>query len=496
MDPSMAAIGKIDSDDFIKWLFWCQDNTDSNVDIVLWETDCFMEQETPANNRTNYYNFKKQNIDIMQRIIDECHSRGIKAYFHHRFSEVEREAFYPENDENGNIIPEGRNRVKYEHPDWVIKTWWKNGLWNLASKGMQDFKLEYLTNMMKKYNFDGICIDYLRHLPCLPVGKQWEYRHCATEFMCRLKEAMRGLGRDIMVGAKLPENLKACHEDGFDIEEWSKKKCVDFVIAGSRTINPDISGYKEIMGDREVYACWDTWHVADAYHFQSADFYRGMFSNWRLQCADGIVGFNYAPAPQNELKKLLPEDDIYRTSGDEWSEIYTHIKDSENSGLSTRYAADRRGGYPYLTGCGGNNVFAQLPAAIPNDGTPFDVRINVCAEYEGRDVGLKAVITNAKADCDKFRLIINGKEIENFRTNFYYQDGYIFWPDPQPITLRNACMKSKCANILAIEADFGSELLKVGENIVSISVIDRRNYILDSDSINIEKIELTVKEKR
>jgi len=493
MDASMASLWKMDDEDLIKWLFNCIDVQGCNVDIFFWETDMFMEQETEANNRSSYIAFKERGTDIMQIIIDECHRRGIKAYFHHRFSEVERENPAPDFDENGNIVPEGRNRVKYEHPDWIIKTWWKNGLWNLASEDMQNFKLDYLERMMKKYDFDGICIDYLRHLPCLPVGKQWELRECATEFMCRLKKRMSSIGRDIAVGAKLPENLKSCHHDGFDVEDWAKKGCVDFMVAGSRTINPDIEGYKKITDgtEIEIYACWDTWHVADAYHFQKADFYHGMLSNFKEQGADGVVGFNYAPAPYSQLQKLLQPDEIYWSSGDEYSDFYNEFEKAGDSTLQARYVADRRGGYPYLNGCGGNNAFAPLPEEIPNDETLLDIPIIISTEYpKGRNVKVKFVITNAKVDCDKFRVFLNGEEAKDFITDFCYTDAQIFWPEQQPLSLRTECYSKNPSTMLAIEAEFDSKFLKLGENNVSICVVDRRNYIVDS--INVEKAEITI----
>ncbi|MBR5460122.1 MAG: hypothetical protein IKV53_04575, partial [Clostridia bacterium] len=178
------------------------------------------EQESPCNNMPLYEKCRREGVNIMQMIIDECHKRGIKAYLHHRFSEVDRNSS-PEAKKHGLATRNGRNEIKYNHKDWVIKTWWQEGLWNLASKELQRFKLDYIKKTMSQYSFDGICIDYLRHLPCLPVGKQWEYRDCATEFMSTLRQELNELGRSIALGAKLPENGRACHEDGFDVVRYS-----------------------------------------------------------------------------------------------------------------------------------------------------------------------------------------------------------------------------------------------------------------------------------
>lgn len=485
MDPYMGELANIPQEKFIKWLFYCVDKKGVRVDAIIWEGHCFVEQEAPHYNAGVYKKFQDKGINIMELIIDECHKRGIKAYYNHRFSEVELD------------LESGRNEIKQQHKDWVIKTWWQEGLWNLASGELQEFKLNYITKIMTKYSFDGICIDFLRHLPCLPVGKQWEYRECATEFMSKIKDSISKLERRVVVGAKLPENKESCHIDGFDVEKWAKNNVVDFVIGGSRTINPDIDWYKKVTSgtNTEVYACWDPYHVADAYHNQTPDFYRGMLSNWTKKGADGIVAFNFSPAPKEELEKLLPPEEILNCLGRDYSDFYNIFNEKNKQDKKLKFAADRKGGYPFLTGCGGNNVFAPLPAPIPNDETPLDINIDACGDFKERNAEIRFVITNAKSSCDKFKIFLNGAEIENFSENYSYTDNQIFWPDPQPEMFTSNSLNQNPSPILEIKARVNGNLIKNGTNTLSIAVVDRINYFLDSDSINVERAEIIVKAK-
>ena len=485
MDTYTGELANIPEDELIKWLFYCIDNKGVKADAIFWEGHCLFEQELPFYNTDIYRKFQANGIDIMARIIDECHKRGIKAYCHHRFSEVELD------------LSSGRNEIKQKHKDWIIKTWWQEGLWNLASSGLQKFKLDYITKIMTKYDFDGICIDFLRHLPCLPVGKQWEHRECATEFMGKLKESMKKLDRQVMVGAKLPENGEACHNDGFDVEKWAKNGSVDFVVGGSRTINPDIDWYKKVTEgtSTEVYACWDPYHVADAHHSQSSDFYRGMLSNWINKGVDGVVAFNFAPAPHEELAKLLPPEEILNCLGQDYGDFYNIFSEENKQDKKLKFAADRKYGYPFLTGCGGNNVFAPLPAPIPNDETPLDIKIDVCGDFKERQAEVRFVITNAKSSCDKFKIFLNGTEIESFFENYSYTDEQIFYPDPQPEMFTANSLNEKPTPILEIKARTSGKLIKNGTNTLSISVIDRTNYFLDSDSINVERAEIIIEAK-
>ena len=347
---------------------------------------------------------------------------------------------------------------------------------------------------MTEYSFDGICIDFLRHLPCLPVGKQWEYRECATEFMSKLRANMNELGRQVVVGAKLPENGESCRVDGFDVEKWAKNSLVDFVVGGSRTVNPDIDWYKNITEgtDTLVYACWDVGHVAEGHHNQTSDFYRGMLSNWTYKGVDGIVVFNPVPAPYEELSKLLPPEEIIYCLGPDYADFYNILADENSQDKALKYVAERRGGYPFLTGCGGNNVFAPLPAPIPNDETPLNVKIDVCGDFWDRQAEVRFVITNAKSSCDKFKVFLNGALIEDFSEDYNYKDEQIFWPNPQPAIYTANCLNLNPAPILEIKAKVDGSLLKNGTNTISIAVIDRINYFLDSDSINVERAEIIV----
>ena len=481
MDPYMGELANIPEDKLIEWLFYCIDKKGVKADAIFWEGHCFFEQECPCYNTDIYRKFQVKGIDIMKRIIDECHKRGIKAYCNHRISEVE-------------LTLPNRNELKQKHKDWVIKTWWQEGLWNLASSGLREFKLDYLTKIMTEYAFDGICIDFLRHLPCLPVGKQWEYRECATEFMGRLKDNMDKLGRCVAVGAKLPESKEACRADGFDVKKWAENSIVDFVIGGSRTINPDIDWYKKVTKGTNtlVYACWDAWHLSDAHHNQTSDFYRGMLSNWVRKGADGIVAFNFAPAPHEELLKLLPPEEILNCLGRDCADFYNLLREENSADKALKFVADRRGGYPFLTGCGGNNAFAPLPASIPNDEAPLKVKIDVCGDFKDRRAEIRFVITNAKSSCDKFKIFINDTPIVDFSENYSYTDQQIFWPSPQPEIYTANCLNSNPAPILEIKARFDANLLKNGTNTLSIAVIDRINYFLDSDSINVERAEIII----
>ena len=152
-----------DPQELVKVLFYNIDHGHAKPEIILWETHPFLPDECPENNTKECNTFCARGIDMMRILIDETKKRGIKAYFHYRISEV---------DKGFRKNPPEWNSVKREHPDWCIKSWYWQGTWNLASEALQKFKLNYLEQILREYEFDGICVDFLRHLPCLPLGKQ------------------------------------------------------------------------------------------------------------------------------------------------------------------------------------------------------------------------------------------------------------------------------------------------------------------------------------
>ncbi|MBE6930274.1 MAG: hypothetical protein E7463_08345, partial [Ruminococcaceae bacterium] len=277
-DPNFGFMGEAEPEALLHALFYDVDTRQERPDIIIWETHCFMEQEC-SNNLDTYTVLTQRGIDMMQRIIDETHRRGIKAYWHHRISEVDAPpaSFH-------SVVSE--NIIKKAHPDWLIRTWYEKGLWNLAVPEVQEFKVAYIKKMTERYPFDGICIDFLRHLPCLPPDAQWEHRDCVTDFMGKIRAA---IPKDMKLGAKLPENAASCRVDGFDVAQWVKNGSLDFVLAGSRSVSSDVAWYKSITEGTnvEVYPCWDIWHCSDACHWREDAFYRGVFANWIAEKADG-----------------------------------------------------------------------------------------------------------------------------------------------------------------------------------------------------------------
>ena len=477
-----------DEEAALEWFFHDVDKG-YGVDTIMWEVHPFIEMEVEAENFAAYKGLKARGCDLMNMAIDECHKRGIEAIMHYRISEVDHSHMYGTNNRPVKDDKTLWNPVKLAHPDWVVKTWWVQGHWNVAAEGVREMKLEYIERMLKKYKFDGICVDFSRHTPCYPVGREWELRECGSALMAGVREIGKRLDRPFRVGAKVPKCEQFCISDGFDVREWTKRGLVDFFVIGSRSITVDVAWYKEITKgtEIEIYPCWDCHHSTDAYHCYPADFFRGMLKNWFSLGADGAVGFNFAPTVEpNDFMKKWTEWLVHP-----YSEFKDYFNEFDNDSLSRRYVAERRGGYPYRTGKFTSNDDCRLPLVLANDGTPAEVKIEAYGKHSGV-ARVEFTISGAKRGIDEFEIYLNGEKIPLTEVNFDYVDPQVFFPSPQPASsgLRHRYETPNPSKLLLLSGEVDSSRIADGVNTVAVAVIDRTNYFLDD--ISIEKAEITV----
>ncbi len=465
-DPCFGEYGHADPDALVSALFYAVDQG-AKPDVIAWETHRFLPSECECNDLTVYRSFKERGIDMMARLIDETHRRGIKAYWHHRFSEVD---LFQNTDRRVNPIKEA-------HPDWTVGSWRPEGnMWNLAAEGLRDFKVGYITQMAGQYAFDGLTVDFLRHLPCLPVGAQWEMRDCVTDFLRRL---CKGIPHGMKLGVKIPENPAACHADGFDVEAWLAEDLVQYLVVGSRSISADVASFRRMAAgtDTEIYPCWDTWHSSDACHWQDDDFYRGVFAEWIAEGADGIVGFNYLSAPDEIIRPLVPAG-TKPWGTREFSDFTRQVAGALGGILPMTFAVERRGGYPYGEGAGGTNCFAPLPLSLM-PGISAEIPLSICRTEAGV---LQLVLSGANPSLP-LEISLNGTPLAVITRDPAYIDRQIFWPAPQQPSGAGYCYTDHPTPLLKITAQVGAGLLKPGKNRITVRA---------DGAANIERAFLTV----
>ncbi|MBK8506016.1 MAG: family 10 glycosylhydrolase [Saprospiraceae bacterium] len=474
--------------DFDQWLskkFQYIDNPGNQVDAIWWDIGGANTAPFPelVGDRYEHPEIKKwwdQGIDWIGELIKETRSRDLEVFWNFRMAEVE--------------LKKHENPIKTEHPDWLIKSWYYPGLWNYAIPEVRQNRLQYLSALMQKYPFDGVQLDFARHVPILPVGAQWENREHVTEFVRMVRfmllEMERKMGRPFLLSVKLPRTLEGCRMDGFDVETWSKEKLIDIIVMGSRSMHVDIQSYKEISRNRNIklIPCWDEHHTTDGYQSAAPEFLRGVFANWWQQGADGVMVFNWNVDHESEY-------DIKR-----YEALGTEMGNPETLRLKDKvFAIERRGGYPWAEGYFGRNDDAPLPFTLANDGSPgiFELKISEHLSSIGDHINylkLHTTIFGAKKG-DQIGARLNGTELNEIKEDFEWKDSQIFSPLPQPNSgsaLPYGLPEDPNQKLLLLQFEVKANSTKLGSNQLEIYIKHREPYGHGSNlhNIVIEKLDL------
>ncbi|MBN1343014.1 MAG: metallophosphoesterase [Phycisphaerae bacterium] len=371
-----------------KWVdyrFSYADRPASQIDSLWWCIDegnlaYYPSKVLPVTKSRNIRRWLDAGIDILKVAVDESHKRGIEAFYTYRLNGYDGEF-----DERGNSLRPIHLPMKDRHPDWLLEdTWCPGGLWNFAVKGVREYKVAILRELAENYDFDGIDIDFARHPPCLPVGRQWEHRHEMTDFIRRVRLALQDVarkrGRPFLLSVRVPCTVPGCHYDGLDVEAWVKQKLIDIIVIGVHSYEVDLEGFRRIAEASSVklYPCMDeSAHPPDGYRHPGIEFVRGFAANCWQRGADGIVTFNWSNAPAKSYAALGegPRGAPYH------AQAYEEIGDPELLRFKDKmFIVMRRhgGGWTEKWDYYQNSNFeAPLPASLPIDEKPTLLTIHV-----------------------------------------------------------------------------------------------------------------------
>ena len=492
-------LGGLDEDKFLRYIFDAVDNVKNSIDCIYWDmmlsgdfTSVYKSNITPQKTYLGFDKWTNNGVDIFARLIEEGKKRVKENILVSRVSEVCYEK---------DLVA---RQAREEHPDWFIKCWTYLGTLNYANPEVVEYKLRQHKEVMEKYDFDGLEIDFTRHTPFLPPTKQWEYRECITDYLRRLREMTLSLerkkGKPILLGARIADCVFGCNMDGIDIEKIIDENLLDFIIAGERSLSTDIEGYKKLIGDKpiKVFPCLDTHHESDGYAHSDMEVYRGLFSSWKMQGADGIVLFNTYPCRDKVAEEILKVyDKNYRRNKNCIMDIYEDL--SEENGIERKdktFVVERKGGYPYYEGYMNNNDYKPLPTILNNSGVETELEVYVGDSLKNvKNIELSVVLYGMEKE-DRLKVTLNGKELDEGEYDFNYNDIQV-WSPKEPLisgyTMQAAEEYSdKNRKLLRVKYSLPVDFVKTGKNRVGIGMINNSVYDYGGHIVKIEKTEIKI----
>jgi len=444
--------------------------------------------------------WRAEGHDYFDALIRHGHRRGKEIWWGMRINEVERgdlAAYEP-----GRYAEfRERNPTKAAHPDWLIRSWWWQGFWNYAVKEVRDYRLSIIREVVEQYDFDGVHLDFLRHTPFLPPGRQWENREHLTGFMRDVRTMLQARaaarGRPFLLAARVPDSVEGCRTDGIDISSWAAHGLVDVLVLGTRTIDIDVAGFRSVLAGSPVklIPSFDCFHATDGYYGdQSLDLLCGVFGNWLFQGADGVGIFN-GPAGSVERAASIGVQQHDAAVREYHSEFLTMVGSlATMAGRPRYYAIDRRGGYAHCEGHGSANKAAPLPISLRHDGTASTLALPVWEPVKpGTAATLRLVLFN-HVEGDEVAVRLDGTALTRRLVDPEWKDARIYSPLPQPetVTPGNIVKNLAAQRLTRVEFDVPVASLERGPNPMAISV-NRTGPFPASKPVTIEKVELHLK---
>ncbi|MEE2752627.1 MAG: family 10 glycosylhydrolase [Candidatus Latescibacterota bacterium] len=164
--------------------------------------------------------------------IDECHKLGMEFI-----------AGFRMNDRHGHH-PEYFRQLCEEKPDWVLREYkpsWRGApqesheygcSLNYAIEGVREFLLSIMAEVVSRFNVDGLELSYSRLLECFPADQAAENADIMTDFVRQARSILNLKDRNLLLGARIPQQMTGCLKWGLDIPTWIREGLVDYIAPG------------------------------------------------------------------------------------------------------------------------------------------------------------------------------------------------------------------------------------------------------------------------
>jgi len=261
----------------------------------------------------------EQGTDCLEVMVRFAHAHRQELFWSMRMNDTHDVAYRP--DKPYLLYP----KLKLDHPDWLVGDWTnrtKRGRWSSVDYARPEIRalaLSYLEEVCRKYDIDGVELDFFRHLcyfKSTAHGGKATPAECdmMTDFVGKVRamtehEGLRR-GRPILVSVRVPDSLEYCRDMGFDLKRWLANGMVDLLMTTCYfRLNP--WSYSVQLGHAHgvpVYPCLSDSRVTgeDRFHRASVESYRGRAINAWNAGADGMHVFN----------QFNPKSPVWRELGD------------------------------------------------------------------------------------------------------------------------------------------------------------------------------------
>ena len=205
-------------------------------------------------------------------------------------------------------------RMRIEHPEWVLgdkTTPWFALSWNLEVPEVRKHRFDHVEEMARRWDWDGIELDWQRHGFHLPDDYGYRLRYVITDVQRAVRRVTDELaeqrGRPYYLAARVSGTPEMSYRIGYDVETWIAEGLVDFLIpAGGAHTDPLIAveAYLDMCKGTDVAVYpgfdarvdgwdWTGFVGPEPLLLKDQMRTRAVASQWHAAGSDGIYLFNW-----------------------------------------------------------------------------------------------------------------------------------------------------------------------------------------------------------
>lgn len=168
-------------------------------------------------------------IDVYERWIARCRSRGISPWISIRMNDV-----HNVDDERCYIHSEfwrsrpDLRRVPYRFSEWVDRAF------DYGQAEVREYHMALIRELAERYDFDGLELDWMRFGFHFRPGHESEGAPLLTEFVAQVRRLLDGWEKkrkhQIRLGARVPSRPQTALGLGLDAIAWARKGLVDMLV--------------------------------------------------------------------------------------------------------------------------------------------------------------------------------------------------------------------------------------------------------------------------
>ncbi len=241
--------------------------------------------------------YRELNVDLVDVFIETMREGGIRPWVSIRMNDAHcpddevnflRPDFFYEAREKGLMISSGGTDYGY----------FRN-CFDYAHAEVRNMMLNYIRELVERYDTDGLELDFQRELYCFDYKKNPECYLIMNDFMREARrivnEAARKKGHDILLMARVSPSIEDSLAYGFDVKTWAAEGLVDAIVPTPRWMHCDsgipVADWKGLVGeDIAVFPGIETLNFGVSY--TTVENAKAYAAGWNADGADGLYAFN------------------------------------------------------------------------------------------------------------------------------------------------------------------------------------------------------------